>query len=551
MKRPGKPEEGPTPQIRVKNGPQKGKQFPISGQKPITIGRDPSCQLQIIDKGVSREHAQIYRVGEMVFLRDLDSRNGSFVNEEKVQEELLREGDTIRVGVTQLVFENKRVEEQREVKYEDDAPFRTSLELKLDDLYVLDAQATGREGDLFKAVCQATQIVQSEREEKKIYERLLTLIQEYIPADYIYIFLRDEHTGAVAPRATIPKQHDSDVPISRSILKRVITESHAILTADAMQDERFKTGDSIVMNNIRAVLCVPIQGTGNMAMGAIYAVNSRLAETFEQIDLQLLTAIGTQLALALENLTGTRTRRRMFLQIVGRLTSLLEGVPPMQRGHAERVAIFAGAIAAEMGLSETQILYASVAGLLHDIGKVPLVTPLAKNLEERMKPVAPVMAAIEFLKDIPAITEMLPGIKCHHERYDGSGIPQGLSGEYIPMLGRILGAANVFDKLVFPTGNLAPDVDPDPALVKKAFQEMEAQKGKLFDPEVIRALMIAFRHGSLRSVTGAMTPSSANMLAVEDNGAGASGEAPATSPTPAHGSVKAPSSETIRAAKGE
>src|SRR5947209_2198841 len=104
---------GPTfqftvPQIRVKSGPQKGKIIPVVGNQPIVIGREPSCSLQIVDRGVSREHAQIFRVGEMVFIRDLGSRNGCFVNEERVKEELLREGDTVRVGNTQLLFESRR-----------------------------------------------------------------------------------------------------------------------------------------------------------------------------------------------------------------------------------------------------------------------------------------------------------------------------------------------------------------------------------------------------------------------------------------------------------
>src|SRR5437764_781989 len=115
------------PQMRVKTGPQKGKVIPVSGTQAILIGREPSCQLQIVDRGVSREHAQIFRVGEMVFIRDLGSRNGSFVNEEKVQEELLREGDTVRVGNTQLVFESRRAaqEQGRDLQYDDGPEFRT------------------------------------------------------------------------------------------------------------------------------------------------------------------------------------------------------------------------------------------------------------------------------------------------------------------------------------------------------------------------------------------------------------------------------------------
>src|SRR6476659_7271074 len=93
-------------QLRVKTGANKNRTLAITAAAPIILGRDATCGLQIIDRGVSREHAKIVRIGEMVFLYDLDSRNGSFVNGERVKEELLREGDVIRVGATQLIFES-------------------------------------------------------------------------------------------------------------------------------------------------------------------------------------------------------------------------------------------------------------------------------------------------------------------------------------------------------------------------------------------------------------------------------------------------------------
>ena len=535
-------------QIRIKTGPQKGRIMSLDGAKPLVIGRDPSCALQLDDKGVSREHAEFYRVGEMVFIRDLGSRNGSFVNEERVQEELLREGDTVRVGITLLVFESRIAQEtNRYVKYEDDPDLKTSLDLKLDDLYVLDSPSTGREGELFKAMCQATQILQTEKNEKKLFERLLTLIQEYIPADYLYLFLRDEKTGTVIPRARTTKEADPNIPISRSILKRVISESRAILTADAMQDERFKGGESIVLNNIRSVLCVPLQGSGKQAFGAIYAVNSRLAETFEQSDLQILTALGCQLALSLENLQTIRDRRRLLFRTVGRLVSLLEGHPARQWGHAERVSLYCSAIAAEMGMTDAQVLFTGLAGLLHDIGKVPAVSGVSAAASERSTGVAPVLAALDFLRDIHSLQDALTIIRSHCEHFDGSGIPERLKGGQIPLGSRILGAANVFDKLVFPVGTQVPDVDPEPAVVRKAFAEIERDSGKLFDPEVVRALMVAYRNGALSSVTGPVAAAETEVPEALANGAQPAG--PAVGETSAQPARPKRSSETIRTSK--
>ncbi|MFH0937769.1 MAG: HD domain-containing phosphohydrolase [Planctomycetota bacterium] len=502
------------PQIRVKNGPQKDKILPLTGSEALVIGRDAACALQIMDKGVSREHAKIFRVGEMVFIRDLDSRNGSFVNEEPVKEELLRVGDLVRVGVTQLIFESKSGTENRNLQYEDEENFKTSLELKFDDLYVLETSATGREGDLFKAMCQAAQIAQSECDEKKLFDRLLTLIQEHIPADYLYLFLRDERTGAVTPRAMIPKPSDSNVPISRSILRRVISESRAILTADAMQDERFKNGESIVINNIRSVLCVPVQSNDKQALGALYAVNTRLAETFEQIDLQLLTALGAQLALSLSNLQSNRERRRMFFRAIGRLMSLVEGNPSQRQSHADRVSLYCSAIAAQLGLSDTSVLVASLAGLLHDIGKTPAVSSLSAMVGEYSPDVASALATADFFQDIHSLDETLNAIRSQHEHYDGSGVPQQLKDVKIPQGARILSVANIFDQLIFPNGNLTSDADFDSAMIRKAFIEMERDSGKRFDPEVASALMIAYRNGALRFTTGEVMLVEASELAM-------------------------------------
>jgi HD-GYP domain-containing protein (c-di-GMP phosphodiesterase class II) len=490
------------PQLRIKNGLQKGHLISLAGANALVIGRDPSCGLQLDDKGVSREHAEFYCVGEMVFIRDLGSRNGTFVNEERVQEELLREGDTVRVGATALAFENKSAEEPvRNAPSDDDPDLKGSLDLKLEDLYVLDSPLAEREGGLFTALCQMTQLLQNEKNEKVLYERMLALIQGCIPADYLYLFLRDEKTGTVLARARIAKETDN-IPISRSILKRVISQSRAILTPDAMRDERFKGGDSIVSNRIRSVLCVPVQGAGKQALGAIYAVNSRLAETFEQGDLQLLTALGSHLALALENLQALRDRQGMFFRTVGRLVSLLEGQPARQWGHAERVSLYCLAMGAEMKLPENQIFFTGLAGLLHDIGKVPSVSGVSAVASQRSTGVAPVLAALDFLRDIHSLQEALAIIRSHCECFDGSGQPEGLKGAQISLGARILGLANVFDKLVFPVGTQSPDVDPEAALVRKAFAEIQQDGGKRFDPAVVQALTAAYRNGALSSVAG-------------------------------------------------
>ena len=99
------------PSLVVKNGPNKGVVYEIT-EEALNIGRDDGEAVQIFDQGVSRHHAEIFRIGEMFFIRDLGSRNGTFVNEEKVTEELLRVGDEVKIGTTILVFEDRLAAEE-------------------------------------------------------------------------------------------------------------------------------------------------------------------------------------------------------------------------------------------------------------------------------------------------------------------------------------------------------------------------------------------------------------------------------------------------------
>src|SRR3954470_15699065 len=92
--------------IRIVNGPYRGREKSLS-EKSLTIGRDAEAGIQILDRSASRFHAEIFPVGGMFFVRDLDSKNGTYVNDDRLgDEELLREGDVIKIGTTELAYES-------------------------------------------------------------------------------------------------------------------------------------------------------------------------------------------------------------------------------------------------------------------------------------------------------------------------------------------------------------------------------------------------------------------------------------------------------------
>ena len=108
------------PILRVLSGSNSGAVYELS-RNTLVMGRDLDVQIQIADQGVSRRHAEIARVDELFLLRDLGSRNGTFINEESVAERVLREGDRIRVGSTVFAFEDRPqlLEQSRLIQFHD------------------------------------------------------------------------------------------------------------------------------------------------------------------------------------------------------------------------------------------------------------------------------------------------------------------------------------------------------------------------------------------------------------------------------------------------
>src|SRR6185295_5667678 len=122
--------------IRVKTGPNNGKLYDI-GDKPLTVGREDNQIIQILDQGVSRAHAEIFRLGEMCFVRDLNSTNGTYVNDVKITEESLKAGDEMLIGTTILIFEDQAPARTKgsgvEFEGDDNAKIETTtVELKVD-----------------------------------------------------------------------------------------------------------------------------------------------------------------------------------------------------------------------------------------------------------------------------------------------------------------------------------------------------------------------------------------------------------------------------------
>jgi HD-GYP domain-containing protein (c-di-GMP phosphodiesterase class II) len=179
--------------------------------------------------------------------------------------------------------------------------------------------------------------------------------------------------------------------------------------------------------------------------------------------------------------------RNMFTQTVRALASAIDARDPSTKRHSEHVSGIAVEIGQAMGLSEAELEQLEWAGLLHDIGKIGirdsvLLKPERLDREERMLMNEHPVKGEEILKDVDRLAKERPLIRHHHEWYNGSGYPDRLIGEEIPLLARVLHVADAFEAMT-----ASRPYRPIPLTPAEAMQELKRYAGIQFDPKVVDA----------------------------------------------------------------
>jgi HD-GYP domain-containing protein (c-di-GMP phosphodiesterase class II) len=200
------------------------------------------------------------------------------------------------------------------------------------------------------------------------------------------------------------------------------------------------------------VLIQPVSSAGEV-VGLLIAGDKQGPDTAaSSADMKLLGATATHMAIFLENAALYDDLNDMFLGTLEALTASIDAKDRYTCGHSRRVAHLTRQLARAVGLDEPAVERMHIAGLVHDVGKIGvpetvLLKPGKLTEEEyawiRQHP----EIGYRILKDIPQLNDILPGVLYHHERWDGRGYPEGLSGEAIPLVARLIGLADSFDAM--------------------------------------------------------------------------------------------------------
>lgn len=253
--------------------------------------------------------------------------------------------------------------------------------------------------------------------------------------------------------------------------------------------------DRIEDTGTRSVLVVPIFSRENL-LGIMVLFYSKDPEDVEDEDMNLITGIAGQAAVALENASLYEDLEMSYFSTVKALARAIEVKDPYTYGHSERVTEYAISIANRLGLNEWDMRNIKYAAALHDIGKIGIARkilnkPGALSEEEFVHVKTHPQLGDSIIEPVTFLQDPREIILHHHERYDGRGYPDGLKGDEIPLGARILAVADSFEAMMSdrPYRKALP--------IEEAVKELEINAGTQFDPAVIKAFMDAVSDGDL------------------------------------------------------
>jgi len=284
------------PRLTAIAGKLKGAVFKLA-DGPFVIGRETAANLCLADASVSRRHSVIEKKEDAYVIADLESLNGTFVNDVPVRSRRLEHGDHVKIGESQFLFlvHEDTPSKSSHVNLEDRQVLSGStVQLRFDEaLYVMARDLS--------ALMKISTAINAIRGLEDLQQRLLELLFEVVPAQHGAILLTaneslDDNSVFALDRA---EGRNQSVTVSKTIAQQVLREGVALLTSDLENDEEL-TSDSLIQSQAVSVMCVPLMML-DRKLGVLYLDTPLKGDRFNKDHLQLVTAISCISAVAIEN----------------------------------------------------------------------------------------------------------------------------------------------------------------------------------------------------------------------------------------------------------
>jgi HD-GYP domain-containing protein (c-di-GMP phosphodiesterase class II) len=442
-----------------------------------TVGRSVQADVMIDEPSLSRLHARVSMTAAgLARADDLGSTNGIFVNGVQQQSAALAVGDRVRFGFLEYCVEELRAVEPavtEQTMFRRPATMMDSS-VSVDSAALAGLLATSRE-------------LMATTDLPGLLDRVLDRLQPILKPDRSAILLFDASTGELTPRAVRPRGAYTSVSdfASATAVREAIRARDVLEVHDAALDARLQDAVSIARAGVRSALVVPLLGRAG-PIGALYADRTVFAGRFTPAQTQIAAAFAANAAAALETAQLYDDRERLFRATLETFAKAIDARDHYTAGHSERVTAYTLVLARTVGVVQDQLETIRRAGMLHDIGKVGvpdavLLKPGRLDDAERALMEAHVTIGYDMLVGLPFLTDALPIIRGHHERWDGKGYPDRIGGADIHAYSRLMSVADSYDAMT----SARPYRQALPA--EEAARRLRVDSGKQFEAEAIAA----------------------------------------------------------------
>jgi Nif-specific regulatory protein len=318
------------PRLAAISGKLKGAIFAIN-EETLVIGRETASNLCLADAAVSRRHAKVEKEDRGFVITDLESLNGTFVNDVPVKNRLLEHGDRVRIGDSQFLFlthEGEATSKSSDVRLDDrHVASGSTVQLRFDDAVYLMAR------DL-SALMKVSTTINSIRGLDELLQRLLEQLFEVVPAQRGAILLTDEGSFETSLVFGLDRARGKEqaVNVSMTIVQQVLRDGVALLSSDGASESTTAT-QSLISTRAHSVMCVPFI-LFERKIGVLYLDTTLPRDRFNREHLQLVTAIAGIAAVAIENarqFEWLETENQRLLADVNIEHNMVGESPPMQR----------------------------------------------------------------------------------------------------------------------------------------------------------------------------------------------------------------------------
>lgn len=410
------------------------------------------------------------------------------INQEKLahSEELHAMNLTLEDRLKEIEYLNinleERIEEIEEANYK-----IADLASELEEKNVVLSQAVDRLQALYKMGLAVNATID--------LEKLLNLLSrksvETLHAQVGYILMKNRKTGdlTVGGSEGLPEDFDRslDIPLKPGgVSYWVMNHNKPKLVANVNKTREFSKMSRLGFIR-ESVICAPLSDKGSV-IGTITVANPIDGSEFGPSDLELLTTIAAQASIAIRNARLYEEQQSTYLNTVHALVSAIEANDAYTRGHSERVTRLSVALAKKLGIDGDALKQLEQAAILHDIGKIGIDVNLLHKKEKLTPADIDVLKlhpsiGVRILEPIHFLGTVREIIEQHHERFDGNGYPNGLSGDEWRIEGKILAVCDTFDAMT-------SDRPYRKALSDEvALQEIQDHSGTQFDPRVAAAFV--------------------------------------------------------------